>query len=81
MHSADADTDARVADAGTMPAGGEFRALSDPSYGHLNAAPNAPRPGDEAPDFELPTHTGGSSRLSEELAEGPVVLMFYRGFW
>ena len=36
---------------------------------------------DAAPDFELPTHTGETQKLSDALAEGPVVLMFYRGFW
>lgn len=33
--------------------------------------------GDEVPDFELPTDTGGTFKLSEHLADGPVVLFFY----
>jgi thioredoxin-dependent peroxiredoxin len=33
--------------------------------------------GDKAPDFELPDETGVSRRLSELLANGPVVLYFY----
>lgn len=41
----------------------------------------AVRTGDIAPDFELPDARGGSVRLSRLLAEGPVVLTFYRGGW
>ena len=37
--------------------------------------------GDAAPDFELPDATGKSVRLSELLAQGPVVINFYRGEW
>ena len=37
--------------------------------------------GAEAPDFALPTADGGTLRLGEALAEGPVVLTFYRGVW
>jgi peroxiredoxin Q/BCP len=33
--------------------------------------------GDKAPDFELPDETGTPRRLSEFLADGPVVLFFY----
>jgi peroxiredoxin Q/BCP len=35
------------------------------------------RAGDKAPDFALPTQDGTTLTLSEELAEGPVVLFFY----
>ncbi len=42
---------------------------------------NAPSIGDQAPDFELPNVRGGSTRLSERLTKGPVVLSFYRGGW
>ncbi len=35
------------------------------------------RPGDTAPDFELPDENGAVRRLSEFLADGPVVLFFY----
>jgi len=38
--------------------------------------------GDEAPDFELATAaTDAKVKLSSVLAEGPVVLSFYRGHW
>ena len=37
--------------------------------------------GDRAPDFELPDIDGGTVRLSDALAGGPVVLTFYRGAW
>lgn len=32
-------------------------------------------------DFELTDRTGSPYRLSEHLAEGPVVVMFNRGDW
>jgi len=37
----------------------------------------AVKPGDRAPDFELPDQAGQPVRLQEELAKGPVVLFFY----
>ncbi len=38
--------------------------------------------GDEAPDFELAdAATDAKVKLSAVLAEGPVVLAFYRGHW
>ena len=36
---------------------------------------------DQATDFELPSTLGRPWRLSENLARGPVVLIFYRGDW
>mgnify|MGYP006266090767 CR=1 FL=1 len=45
------------------------------------AMANALRQGDRAPDFRLPAATGEMIRLSELLAEGPVVLTWYRGGW
>jgi thioredoxin-dependent peroxiredoxin len=35
------------------------------------------RTGDTAPDFELPDETGTTRRLTDLLADGPVVLFFY----
>jgi peroxiredoxin Q/BCP len=35
------------------------------------------REGDKAPDFELPDETGANRKLSEMVADGPVVLFFY----
>jgi peroxiredoxin len=37
--------------------------------------------GDRAADFELPDALGHPVRLAERLAQGPVVLTFYRGDW
>ncbi len=37
--------------------------------------------GDQAPNFELPNATGETVTLTTLLAEGPVVLTFYRGGW
>lgn len=37
--------------------------------------------GEPAPDFTAPDHRGTAVRLADLLAEGPVVLSFYRGAW
>ena len=37
--------------------------------------------GERTPDFELPDPNGKPVRLSESLAQGPVVLSFFRGDW
>ena len=37
--------------------------------------------GDKAPDFALPDGDGKIVLLAEYLGRGPVVLVFYRGFW
>jgi peroxiredoxin len=37
--------------------------------------------GDLAPDFALPDASGRTVSLNERLADGPVVLSFYRGEW
>ena len=44
-------------------------------------AQSALKAGDGAPDFRLPDARGGSVRLRDLLASGPVVLSFYRGGW
>ena len=36
---------------------------------------------DAAPDFTLPDQTGKPVSLRQELAKGPVLLVFYRGHW
>lgn len=42
---------------------------------------NAPRPGEMMPLFMLPDETGRLVNLESLTAEGPVVVMFYRGHW
>ena len=37
--------------------------------------------GDQAPDFELPSTGGGNVSLSEELENGPAVVLINRGHW
>lgn len=37
--------------------------------------------GDRAPEFELPNAATETIRLHDLLADGPVVLNFYRGKW
>ena len=41
----------------------------------------APRPGDVMPPFLLPDEAGRLVSLDSLLADGPVVVMFYRGHW
>lgn len=36
---------------------------------------------ERAPEFELLDHSGKTVRLSDELAHGPVLLVFFRGSW
>jgi peroxiredoxin len=44
-------------------------------------ASNALKEGARAPDFILPDARGNAVRLSHLLAQGPVVITFYRGQW
>jgi peroxiredoxin len=46
-----------------------------------DTARDAPRAGDRAPEFALPSARGETVRLGELLARGPVVVAFYRGGW
>ncbi len=39
------------------------------------------KPGAQAPDFTLEDQNGDAATLSAKLAEGPVVLSVFRGFW
>ena len=39
------------------------------------------RVGQEIPAFELPDQGGQPFNLAEQLREGPLVLVFYRGDW
>ena len=48
---------------------------------HAGIADNSCKQGDTAPDFELPNVRGENVSLSSLLANGPVVLSFYRGVW
>lgn len=40
-----------------------------------------PPPQAPAPEFSLPSHTGESVTLAQLTANGPAVVVFYRGFW
>ena len=54
------------------------------AFGELmssTVAANAKTTGDKAPDFELSNVRGGTLSIHNALAEGPVVLSFYRGSW
>lgn len=37
--------------------------------------------GEKMPAFELPNQAGENWNLNEQLSEGPVMLVFYRGNW
>jgi len=51
------------------------------AYGAYDAASGAPKIGDVAKDFTLPLADGGTFDLEQARAAGPVLVMFYRGFW
>jgi len=44
---------------------------------HAKARSTPMKPGDLAPDFELPDQTGTARKLSDLLTDGPLVLFFY----
>jgi len=48
---------------------------------NLGVTETAKNVGDKAPDFELPNAVGEKVKLSDLLAQGPVVLTWYRGGW
>lgn len=60
---------------------GPLRPITENGYGAYGDAPNAPQLGDTIADFELPTSTGETWRLADARARGPVMIIFYRGFW
>lgn len=52
------------------------------SFAALAQSPRASlKAGDKAPDFSLPNGDDQQVKLSDYTARGPVVLIFYRGFW
>jgi peroxiredoxin len=51
------------------------------AMGASGAFAGAPDVGAPAPSFTLPDARGGDVALSDLLADGPVVLVFYRGAW
>ncbi|MCA9649321.1 MAG: hypothetical protein KC501_05395 [Myxococcales bacterium] len=55
--------------------------IADPAYGAYSAAPGAPTLGDTLPDFEVALADGGTFSLADARRAGPVLIMFYRGFW
>lgn len=61
----------------------EDRAIMERAARDLARAMPAPglKVGEPAPDFELPNAFGQPVRLTKLLAQGPVVLTFYRGAW
>lgn len=55
--------------------------IADPAYGAYGATPDAPGMGATLPDFEVALADGGSFSLEQARRAGPVLIMFYRGFW
>lgn len=54
--------------------------LSKPDL-HLIASDTHPLLGKPAPDFTLADHLGQPVRLCDLIAQGPVVVIFYYGYW
>ena len=46
-----------------------------------NVGQEGPKVGDLAPEFELPDQLGRTVSSKELLANGPLVIAFYRGIW
>lgn len=68
-------TEARAREDGLIPITSNF-------YGRFIYGQKAPKIGEQAPRFTLPTSDGGQFDLDEALAKGkPVAVIFYRGFW
>lgn len=61
--------------------GGLKKPITSNDYGAFAGAPNAPQLGDPAPDFEGALVDGGKFSLAQARQAGPVLVMFYRGFW
>lgn len=55
--------------------------ITSNAYGAYAAAAEAPKIGDIAKDFTLPLADGGTFDLAQARSAGPVLVMFYRGFW
>ncbi len=54
--------------------------ISTNAYGAYKWAPKAPKIGDRLENIKIAT-TQGDYDFSEAYKKGPVVLIFYRGFW
>ena len=62
----------------------DLAALIEQGAGEISAfdiVERALRTGDKIPDFTLKTQSGEEKRLLDYLADGPLVLTFYRGIW
>jgi len=62
----------------------DFAAVVEEMVSRLNragAGKEAPKPGDEMPEFALPDQAGRLRTLSELLEKGPLVITFHRGHW
>ena len=56
--------------------------LVSPAFAAETAKRSSPvATGETAPDFTLTDQNGRKHTLSAALAKGPVVLVFYRGYW
>ena len=77
---ADAPSEPMPAETGTSATDGGTATDRDTVTAEM-AATRALRAGDRVPDFVLPDAMGETVRLSDLLADGPVVLTFYRGAW
>lgn len=51
------------------------------ALGRLPQPSAAPAVGSALPDFTLPDPDGVPVSIADEIAKGPVLLVFYRGFW
>jgi len=62
----------------------ELNKLLEQGAGEISAldiVENALKTGDKVPAFDLPKYGGGTASLASYLADGPLVITFYRGVW
>lgn len=64
-----------------LPLGAQESIMRQVKELQLSGAVSGLKVGDSAPNFTLADPLGKSVNLYEELAQGPVVLIFYRGAW
>lgn len=75
------DADAYLAAVDSRPLSGSLQQLlADPEFRPAKSQQHALL-GRSAPAFTLPDHLGNPQQLADYTAEGPVVVVFYYGYW
>ncbi|MFT7579481.1 MAG: hypothetical protein ACI9MR_001145 [Myxococcota bacterium] len=59
----------------------EAEDISQNAYGTFTKTPRAPKIGQKVAAFVAPTTDDKGINLARDVADGPIVAVFYRGFW